>query len=61
MVDVKIDSDEWYPVYTYYPKAYAPSLISMTNVEFVQFVMAQARWERWQDELARRAGYYTAY
>ncbi len=61
MVDVKFDSDEWYPVYTYSPKAYVPRTVTMTNAEFVQFVMAHERWARWQDELARRTGYYTVY
>jgi hypothetical protein len=60
VVEVKFDSDEWYPVYTFYPKAYAPRVVRMTNAEFVQFIMVQARWERWQAELAWRTGYYTA-
>lgn len=60
MVEVKFDSDEWYPVYTFYPKAYAPRVIRMTNTEFVQMVMLQERWARMQNDLAQRAGYYSA-
>lgn len=59
MVDVTLEKDEWYPVY-YYDRRWKSGLdvVRMTNAEFVQFVMAHARWERWQAELAWRTGYY---
>lgn len=59
MVNVTLDSDEWYPVYEFVTAPFDRTIIPMTHSEFVRMVMLQARWARMQADLAYRAGYFT--